>query len=65
MTTRAELRTSRAELRAMLAQGRHALLVGRVKEAAALVKANSPLTAHLLNLLFDEDAGRVAPVGIA
>jgi len=47
--------TTRAKLRALLAQGRYALSVGRVKEAAALVRAQPQLTAHLVNLLFDED----------
>jgi hypothetical protein len=49
--------TTRAELRALLAQGRYALSVGRVKEAAVLVKAQPQLAAHLVSLLFDEDAG--------
>jgi hypothetical protein len=49
--------TTRAELRSLLAQGRHALSVGRVKEAVALVRAQPRLTTHLVELLFDEDAG--------
>ncbi len=57
MTTRAELRATRAMLRALLVQGRHGLSLGRVKEAVALVKAQPRLAAHLVNLMFDEDAG--------
>ena len=57
MTTQAESRAVRVKLRALLAQGRYALSAGRVKEAAVLVKAHPQLAAHLVNLLFDEDAG--------
>ena len=57
MTTRAESRAGRVKLRALLTQGRYALSAGRVKEAAVLVKAHPQLAAHLVNLLFDEDAG--------
>jgi hypothetical protein len=57
MTTRAELQASRAKLRALLAQDRYALSVGRVKEAAVLVKAQPQLAAHLVNLLFNEYPG--------